>query len=338
MKLSLHKQTHAVPDVFDLFIGKIMRLLQNNSLFTINCENLTNKYRNLHLIFRANFSSFDKKTDFKPLHQILPKYILLTLSLILVVTINKAQNFSNSGINVGAKAGGAKLLGEVPYNLSEIINEFDNKTGIVSAFEISKYISQSWEIVTEIGYSNLNGYTFNPEFSAVGIQHEIPSEINEPVEYINKIYSLNFFFRYYFKPVYSESFFVPFFNVGGGYLNYNSKFKYIDASDNDLLFGKGTEGYTKLSTPVFFLGTGFKTSISSKFYIVSSIDLKMVNYDFLDVIHNYNIEKSRIELIGLYTEFKIGIFFNFNKSGDDNHGVKNKKGSSSGKTYLPFSR
>lgn len=272
------------------------------------------------------------------MHQILPKYILLTLSLILVVTINKAQNFSNSGINVGAKAGGAKLLGEVPYNLSEIINEFDNKTGFVSAFEISKYISEHWEIVIEMGYSNLNGQTFNPQFSAEGIQAGIPAEIIEPVEYINKLFGQNVFFRYYFKPVYSESFFVPFFNVGGGYLNYNSKFKYTEYENGKVLFGKGTEGYTKLSTPVFFVGTGFKTPLSSKLYIVSTIDLKMVNYDFLDVIHNYNIEKSRIELIGLYTEFKIGIFFNFNKSGDDNHGVKNKKGSSLGKTYLPFSR
>jgi hypothetical protein len=280
-----------------------------------------------------------KKTDFKPLHQILPKYILLTLSLIFVVTINKAQNFSNSGINVGAKFGGAKLLGEVPYNLSEIINEFDNKTGFVSAFEISKYISQHWEIVTEIGYSNLNGQTFNPQFSAEGVQAGIPAEISEPVEYINKLFGQNVFFRYYIKPASSKSFFVPFFNVGGGYLNYNSKFKYIEYENGKVLFGKGTEGYTKLSTPVFFLGTGFKTPLSSKFHMVSSIDLKMVNYDFLDVIHNYDIEKSRLELFGLYTEFKIGLFFNISKSEDENHEYyKNKKGSSSGKTYLPFSR
>jgi hypothetical protein len=240
---------------------------------------------------------------------------------------------------MGIKIGGSKLLAEIPNGFSQFINEFDNKTGFTSAFEISIFITPRWEIGTEIGYSTLNGNTLNPEFSAEGIQAGIPSEISEPVEYINKLFGQNFFFRYYFKPAGAESAFIPFIRAGGGYINYNSKFKYIDASDNDLLFGKGAEGYTKLSTPILFLGTGFKTSLTSKFYLVTSVDFNMVDYDFLDVMHNYNLAKNRMELIGLYTEFKIGIFYNFSKSGgESNKKGGNKSGGTSETEHLPFSR
>ncbi|MDO8952545.1 MAG: hypothetical protein Q7U86_07960 [Draconibacterium sp.] len=240
---------------------------------------------------------------------------------------------------MGIKIGGSRLIAEIPNGFSQIINEFDNKTGFASAFEISKFITPHWEIGTEIGYSNLNGITNTPELSAEGVQAGIPSDITNPVEYINKLFGQNFFFRYFFKPEGSESPLIPFIRAGGGYLNYNSKFKYTDASDNDLLFGKGTEGYTKLSTPVFFLGTGFKTSLSSQFYLVTSIDFNMVNYDFLDVVHNYDNAGNRLELIGLYTEFKIGIFYTFSKSGGENNKkMKNKSGGSSKTEHLPFSR
>jgi hypothetical protein len=275
------------------------------------------------------------------LNQPLFRYIVLTLSLISVININNAQNFSQSGINAGAKIGASKLLGEIPYGFSEIINEFDNKIGFASAFEISKYISPRWEIGIEIGYSVLNGNTFSPEFSAEGLQAGIPAEITNPVEYKNKLFGQNFFFRYFFKPAFSESSFIPFIHAGGGYLNYNSIFKYIDSSNDDLLFGKGTEGYTKLSTPVFLLGTGCKTFLTNQIYLVTSIDFSMVTYDFLDVVHNYSDDGIRFEMIGLYTEFKIGIFYNFYKSGGEtkekNDKNKRKKSSSSSNSYLPFS-
>lgn len=270
------------------------------------------------------------------------KYIILIFSLIFIIGFNNAQVFSQSGINIGAKIGGSKLLGEIPFDFTEIINEFDNKTGFASAFEISKYISQYWEIGTEIGYSNLNGNTFTPEFSAEGMHAGIPVEITEPVEYKNKLFSLNFFCRYFFNSPYSESAFVPFISAGGGYLNYNSKFKYIEYEDEKVIFGKGTEGYAKLSTPVFFFGTGLKKTISSNIYLVSSVDFNLVNYDFLDVVHNFSDESNRLEIIGLFTEFKIGIFYNFSKSGDkkntQNNQDKNKNGSSSNNGYLPFAR
>jgi len=269
----------------------------------------------------------------------LSKYTILTLSIIFIFSHSIAQNFSDSGINIGLKLGGSKLLGEIPNDFSGIINEFDNKLGYSSAFEISKYITPRWEIGSEYGYSLLKGNTYSPDFSAEGIQPGIPDEINDPVEYKNKLSGLNFFFRYYFKDAGSESAIIPFIRAGGGFLKYKSEFKYIDAPDDDLLFGKGNEGYPKLSTPAVFMGTGFKTPLSSHFYLLTAIDFHLVAYDFLDVVHNYVEDGTRLKIAGLYTEFKVGIFYTLNKSGGDkNNKNSSKNGGSSKGNNLPFGR
>ena len=267
------------------------------------------------------------------------KYIVLTLSFILIININNAQDFSGSGINVGVKLGGSRLLGEVTNGFSEIINEFDNKSGFSTTLELSKYIRPKWEIGIEYGNSSLIGDSYSSVFSAEGFQPGIPIEIDAPAEYINKLSNANFFFRYYFVDAGSESLFIPFARAGGGFLNYNSKFKYIDAPADDLLFGKGTEGYTTLSTPVFMVGTGFKTPITSHLYILASIDFNFVDYDFLDAVHNYDSDGNRLVINGLYTNFNIGIFYNFSKSGvNKNKGKSDKKGRSSNSGNLPFAR
>ena len=269
----------------------------------------------------------------KPLIKKYFTYFGAIAALVFIFGKGYTQKTLDKNLNVGVKIGGSKLTGEIPYDFSEVIKEFDNRIGLNTALEISKYIYPQWEIGFEIGYSALNGNNSNPELTAEGIQFGIP-ELTEPVEYINKLFGLNILFRYFFKPVNSASAFIPFVRAGVGLLNYNSEFNYIDATDNELLFGKGTEGYTKLTTPVFSLGSGFKTSLSSQFYMITSIDFNMVNYDFLDVIHNYDINANRIKIIGLYSEFKVGIFYNFNKSGMN----RIKKGNSSDDNHLPFSR
>lgn len=274
------------------------------------------------------------------LNQSLLKYIFLILSLISTNIVFKGQIYAQSIINTGIKIGGSKLLGETPSDFSKIINEFDNKSGFTTALEISKYISQKLEIGVEIGYSNLKGSSLNSEFSAEGVQAGIPAVITEPTEYNNKLLGQCIFFRYFFKPTNTKSVFIPFIRTGVGFLYYFSQFKYIDSPANDLLFGKGTDGYTKLSTPLFNVGTGFKTYISPDLYLVSSIDFNTVNYDFLDVVHNYNSANQRIEIIGLFAEFKVGIFYTFNKSDNKKNNQKGKKkNSNSGSNdYLPFAR
>lgn len=274
----------------------------------------------------------------KPLKRIKIRYIVL--SLIFISGISNGL-FGQSLINAGIKAGGTKLIGEYPAGGSGIINEFNNKTGFAFAFEISKYLSSRLEIGIDFENSNLKGETNYPEFSAEGLQGGIPSEITDPVEYENKLIGQNIYFRYFFKPVDTEGIFKPFVKAGGGYINYTSKFKYIDAPDNELLFGKGEEGYTDLSTPVFIIGTGFKSTISPNFYILSSVDFNFVNYDFLDVIHNYAEDNTRHQITGLYTGFKIGIFYtltnpNAKEKKEKKNKGNNRSGTSSGSFYLPF--
>ena len=279
-----------------------------------------------------------EKIKSKLLKQSLIKYFLLVF--VFIFNINGNGLFAQSLVNFGVKLGGSKLLGEIPKGEAGIINEFDNKIGFVYSFEISKYISSRWEIGFDLSNTNLSGSTDNPEFSAEGLQAGIPDEINDPVEYQNKLACLNIYFRYYFKPNSSEGIFIPFVKAGGGYLNYTSKFKYIDAPDNDLLFGKGKEGYTDLSTPMFNVGTGFKSSINTNFYVVTSFDFNFVNYDFLDVVHNYGEDGNRQQIIGLYTEFKIGIYYTINGSGrkkEKGNKSKSKKGGASKSSHLPFS-
>lgn len=274
----------------------------------------------------------------EPLHQTITKYILSVLVLFSVTT----GLFGQSLINVGFKVGGSKLLGEYSSGGSGFINEFDNKTGFAFAFEVSKYISPKWEIGVDFANSNLNGSTYNPEFSAEGVQVGIPVEINDPVEYENKLVGQNIYFRYFFKPYKSESFFIPFLKAGGGYLNYTSKFKYIEAPEDDLLFGKGKEGYTDLSTPLFVFGTGIKSTVSPNIYVLTTVDFNFVSYDFLDVVHNYSADKVRQQITGIYTEFKIGIYYTINNPNakekkEKKSNNKDKKGSSAKSSYLPFS-
>ena len=271
--------------------------------------------------------------------KVLLNYIISTLILTFIVKINIAQDFSNSGLNLGLKTGSSLLLGEIKNDLSGIINEFDNNIGITSSFEVSKYFSSRWEVGGEIDYSVLKGNAYSPEFSAEGFQWGIPSEITDPVEYKNKMLAFNILARYYFKDAYSESKINPFILIGAGYLNYNSIFKYIGDPKDKVIFGKGSEGSTVLSTPVVFIGIGIKIHMSGKFYINSSIDFNFVNYDFLDVMHNYTTDGIRLNVTGLYTSLKIGIFYNIHARGNKKKSQsKSKNGKISNSSNLPFSR
>ena len=263
-------------------------------------------------------------------------YIIVTLTLICISGTTPAQETTIGGINLGVKVGGSKLLGEFSKGSSGMISEFDNKLGFATGFEISKYISSRLEITGEISYSILRGDTDSPQFTAEGLHPVIPENLEDPVEYQNKLLGYNILFRYYFKPANLESKFIPFVGLGAGYIKYNSVFKYKDAPENETIFTKGKDSWT-LSTPGLYLGTGFRSNLSSNFYLLTSLDFKFVNYDFLDVMHNYNIDGTRQKITGLFTEFKVGIFFNLGGNGKRSTS-RNKYGNSMGTSFLPFSR
>jgi hypothetical protein len=266
-------------------------------------------------------------------------YIVVTLTLILISSgIGFAQGSEIGGINLGVKVGGSKLLGESPKGTSGFINEFDNKFGLASGIEISKYISPRWEIAAEFSYSELRGDTDSPDLTAEGKHPVVPANLEEPVEYINKLSGYNLLFRYYFIPANSESAIHPFIGAGAGYIKYNSVFKYKDAPDNETIFSKGKDSWT-LSTPGYYVGVGFNSSFTSNLYLKTSLDFKFVNYGFLDVVHNFNEDGTKQEILGLFTEFKVALFFNLSGSGSKNKNNSSRGlGKSSGTSYLPFSR
>lgn len=250
---------------------------------------------------------------------------------------SNAQNFFSNGLNAGVKGGGSLLMAEIPYDFSHKINEFDNKFGFSIDAELSKYLSNHWEVAISFNYSAVNGESQNPSFSAEGHHPAFIEPITEPVEYNNILTGQNIFFRFYLLPLSNNSEKVnmyPFISAGIGYLNYRSKFQYINPGDGDIIFGKGIEGSTSLSTVNYSLGGGIKTSITSKLYMISSINFNLVPYDFLDVVHNYDNGGNRVDLIGVFVEFKIGIFYSLTPFKPSKG--RNKKSPSH--DYLPFGK
>ncbi len=57
-----------------------------------------------------------------------------------------------------------------------------------------------------------------------------------------------------------------------------------------------------------------------------------VPYDFLDVVYNYNSDGSRTDMNGVYSEIKIGFFFQSIGKGKKGTSLGNRK-----KANLPFS-
>ena len=254
-----------------------------------------------------------------------------------MTTNSDAQEFFSNGLNFGVKGGVSTLIAEVPTDFTHKINEFDNKFGFSIDAELSKYLSNHWEVAIEFNYSVLNGESQNPSFSAEGHHPVFIEPITEPVEYNNIITGQSISFRFYLISLGNNTAKVnmyPFISAGIGYLNYKSKFQYIDPDDGGIIFGKGIDGQPSLATVAYKLGGGIKTSLSSKFYMVSSISFNLVPYDFLDVVHNYDNGGNRLDLIGMYAEFKIGIFYSLTpfKPGEG----RNKK--SPNQDYLPFGK
>lgn len=301
-----------------------------------------NKIKQNELLFRAKIISFAelKKTVFLLLNRVLIKYPILFLLLVCGFHFVEAQKPSESILNVGAEIGVSRMMAEVPNGFTNIINEFDNKIGFAWSVEISKYLSPRWETGIDAGNSLLRGVSYNPRFSAEGFQQSIPNEIIEPVNYRNSLFNTNLLVRYYFKQVDSESSFIPYASVGAGLMYYRSQLTYIDAPDEEPIFGKGIKGHTNLVTPVFYVGTGFKTNLSEQFYLLTSLDFCMVNYDFLDVMHNYNPGGGRLELIGLFSELKIGIYYSVGSKSKGKNPAKHRKTTQYRKSpkppYLPF--
>lgn len=267
-------------------------------------------------------------------------FLCLFFAFSCASTNSFAQKTEGTGINIGAQFGASKLQTET--NFSESFHEFYNTSGATYNIELSKYLNPKWEIGAQVDFSVLKGDNNNPDFSANDKHDAMSPGIEKPVKYHNKLTGQNFFFRYYFTPNNVQSGFTPFVRAGVGYINYLSEFNYKDPSNgggDDVIFGKGSENGSKLSTAVYIVGAGFKTSINGNWFLLTTFDLNFVDYDFLDVVHNYDPKGNRMKLIGVYSQIKVGILYT--TSGNQ---IKSKSRKTSKrknvptKSHLPFSK
>ena len=67
-----------------------------------------------------------------------------------------------------------------------------------------------------------------------------------------------------------------------------------------------------------------------------AVNLNMVNYDFLDVVHNYDEEGNRLDLKGIYADVMVGIILLINDSGRFDVVSKRKGRKTGNRAYLPF--
>jgi len=266
----------------------------------------------------------------------------LTLFLTFFFLCGIAQDGFESGINAGIQLGGSKLLGEMNGS-SGMIQEFNNQFGFSGAIEISKYLTPHFELGLGAGSSNLSGKLNNPsDLTAQGLHTAFIPEVYDPIEYTNKLTKLSLAGKYYLKSVANESLFNPFLKAGVGYLTYNSELKNMESGE--IFFGKGDENSANLSTGVAIAGVGFKTTLSPHLSLVASADFNFVNYDMLDVVHNYDSDENRIEVKGIFSELKIGIIYTTkavtggNKSSGKKGKSSRKRSKHSSDPHLPFAR
>ncbi len=256
-----------------------------------------------------------------------------------------AQNVevsSLSGTKLTLRIGASQLITEMPYNLSGAINEFNNDPGIGYSFELSKNLSDKLDIGVELSNSTLTGKNDLPSFSAIGFHSAMMNLINEPVLYRNFLSTNKIFIQYSFlrfagsKVNYKVA---PFVRAGAGYLTYKSEFNYEQNSENGIIFGKNYDEYinAKTSNAVYFIATGFNLSLSPKIDLSTIIKLNFVNYDFFDVVHNYDNNGNRLNLVGIFSDFMVGVSYRFSKiegAGRNVKTAKNKK--STPPVYLPW--
>lgn len=269
------------------------------------------------------------------------KSIALVFTFLILVSFTQAQSFAD-GLHIGIKFGGSQYLGESGSAISGRLQEFDNTFGLAYDLEVSKYLSNHIELGVEIGASTLTGNTDDPQLSAEGFHYTMLFGIDDPVEYENKLLVQKVFVSYYLRDLSNEGSGVhlnPFIRGGIGHIFYKAKFKYQDAEPNDLIFGKGVNDHNNLSSAVFSAGAGLKASVSEQVSLMASAMLNYVRLDFLDVVYNYDTMGKRNDLNGMYTEFKIGLFYNFGSaSGGSKKKSKSGNGGKSTHSHLPFAR
>ncbi|SHJ88599.1 hypothetical protein SAMN05444280_13728 [Tangfeifania diversioriginum] len=239
-----------------------------------------------------------------------------------------------SDLQVTVKSGPSQLITEL--SSEGPTSEFNNQAGLSYGIEISKQLSRNWESGVEFGSTILRGKTDSPDFSAFGNHSSFTPPFSDPVFYRNRLLSSRAFVQFNGFWGQRDFLLLPFVRAGVGLLQYKSELRYNDGREDNFIFGKRVEDYKDavMSTAVYNVSPGLRLSLTAKVKLMAAINLNLVNYDFLDVVHNYNKAGERVDAVGLYTDFWIGISVLFNNTGRYNANSISKKQIQS----LPFYR
>jgi hypothetical protein len=265
------------------------------------------------------------------------KTLLIALVVLMFVTNTNAQTPA-SGLIVGINVGASKMITEVSSDFKQHYTEFDQKSGFSADLEIAKPLFNHFEIGTSIGVSNLGGTLEDPsgsnnKYKIFKDQYFI-RDLEGPLEYKNRLVQQKFFVAYYFRSFSNISKTLspePFIRAGAGYISYGVEL----FEKNESTSGKGTEDFAdiSMSSGLFFATAGVKTYVSPNFFLNLTFTCNYTNYDYLDAVFNYNSEQERLGFGGIYSEFRIGIFYQL--AGKEKREGKSKNGLG---PNLPFSR
>lgn len=262
--------------------------------------------------------------------------LLLTFVAVLLSVPVFAQDPA-SGIIFGGNIGTSKMITEVSSDFKQHYTEFDQKSGLAGDIEIAKLLFNHFEVGGSIGISNLKGTLNDPgtSNSKYKIQGDyFIRDLDGPLEYSNRLIQPKFFVGYYFRSFsnISETLMPePFVRIGTGFLSYGVELFQNDQSTS----GKGTENYADIpmSSTLFFATAGVKTYISSNFFVNLTFTCNYTNYDYLDAVFNFDSNEERLGFGGLYSELKIGLFYQSSGKGKRGGSSKSSLGPN-----LPFSR
>ena len=264
------------------------------------------------------------------------KRTLLVLWLVLLIFTTNAQN-PGSGLIFGINGGISKMMSEGNSLFSDRIKEFDQNAGSAFDLELSKLLFNHFELGTSVGISNIEGTLDNPIQSndKYRIQGDyFIRDLQGPLEYSNRLISQKFFVGYYFRSFNNISQTLspePFLRAGLGYISYGVELFANDESTS----GKGTDNYADLSmsSTLIFTTVGVKSYISPNFFVNVTYSLNYTNYDYLDAVFNFDSNEERLGYNGMYSEIKVGLFYQFAGKEKRGGGAKNGSGPN-----LPFSR
>jgi len=268
-----------------------------------------------------------------------PSFVIKTILLFplaFLFTLSHAQN-PGSGIIFGVKGGASKMMSEGTSIFSDRVKEFDQQAGLAADIELSKLLLNHFELGMEIGISNIKGINDDPTQSPskYRIQGDyFIRDLEGPLEYSNRLISQKFFIGYYFRNFNNISTILnpePFIRAGAGYISYGVEL----FENNQSTSGKGTENYADLSmsSGLFFASFGVKSYLTPNFFMNITYTVNYTNYDYLDAVFNFDSNEERLGYNGMYSEIKIGLFYQFAGKGKRNGGPKNGLGPN-----LPFSK